>query len=401
MRGETIALDDVIAPLTRERFFAEFWTKSHLVLNGAKGRFTSLLPWDELNDILEWHQPSPSTIKLFKDGQAIDPRLYIDGEGGGARLNAGCLIASLSQGASLVMDDMQELAPRVRALAGAFQDVFEAPVMVNLYAGWGRQKAFALHWDAQEVFILQLSGRKHWKIFAPTRFQPLRDDPDQPPEPTGLPEWEGILEDGDMLYMPRGWWHVATPLDEPSLHLNFALELPNGADFLRWWLPRLLRHADLRQNLPRGCSATVRQDYFASLLETLSADGRGRDRPGEFLREWNAYRRARPQVRLPFAPGAQKTPLGMATPVRLAQRDGLFIECEPGERTAKFQAAGRQYNVAPQIVPALERLSGRQSLMVRELCAGIGDQQVVAAVIATLDMLAGDGVILKDAPLAS
>ena len=395
MRGEALALDDVIAPLSRERFVAEYWTKAHLVLSGEKGRFTPLLSWEALNEILEWHNPSPSRIKLFRDAQQIDPRLYIDGEGGAARLNAGALIASLSQGASLVMDDVQELAPRVRDLAGAFQDVFEAPVIVNLYAGWGRQNAFGLHWDPQEVFILQLSGRKHWKIFSPTQFLPLKDDSDKPPEPTGLPVWEGILQDGDMLYMPRGWWHMATPLDEPSLHLNFGLEPPNGADFLRWWLPRLLKHRDVRQNLPLGCSAMVRQDYFAGLLEAMASDGRGRDRPAEFLREWNAYRRARPRVALPLAPAAQKIPLGPASSVRLAQRDGLFIECEPGTRTARFQAAGRSYNVAPQVVPALERLSSRHSLMVRELCAGIGDQMVITALIATLEMLAGDGVILK------
>ncbi len=396
MPGEAISLDDVIAPLTRERFFAEYWTNSFLLQRGAKSRFTPLLPWDALNAILQWHKPSPNTLQLFQDGQRIDPALYIDGEGGGVRLNAGGLIASLSQGASLVMDDMQELAPPVRALADAFQDVFEAPVIVNLYAGWGRQKAFPLHWDPQEVFILQLSGRKHWKVFSPTRPCPLKNDPDLPAQPEGQPAWEGILEDGDMLYMPRGWWHVATPLDEPSLHLNIGLEPPNGADFLQWWLPRLLKHADVRRNLPLGCSKTVRQDYFASLLELMSGDGRDRDRPGEFLHEWNAYRRAPPVVKLPLAPGAQKAPLGMATIVRLAQRDGLFLECEKGDRTAKFQAAGRTYNVAPQIVPALARLSGRHGLTVGELSAGISDPQVVANLIAALNMLAGDGVILKE-----
>jgi hypothetical protein len=393
-----IALDDVIAPLSRERFVREYWTKSHLLLKGAKGRFTPLLTWDDLNEILEQHKPSPSAIRLFQEGRPIDPRLYIDGEGGQARLNAGGLVASLSQGASLVMDGIHERDPCVGILASAFQDLFEAPVYVNLYASWGRTNCFTLHWDPQEVFILQLSGRKHWKVYAPTRAFPLKDDPDKAAEPAGPPVWEGILEDGDMLYMPRGWWHMATPLDEPSLHLNFGLEPPNGADFLRWWFPRLLRRADMRQNLPLGGDAAVRQTYFAGLLNSMSADGQGRDLAGEFLREWNAYRRARPVVRLPLAPGAQKIPLGMATAVRLAQRDGLFTECEPGERTARFQVAGRSYNIWPQLVPALQRLSSRQSITVGELCGGIGDQQVVTALITALETLARDGVILKEAP---
>lgn len=70
-----MTLDDVIAPLTRERFIADYWTKSHLVLKGAKGRFTPLLTWDDLNKILEQHRPSPSAIRLFQEGRPIDPKL--------------------------------------------------------------------------------------------------------------------------------------------------------------------------------------------------------------------------------------------------------------------------------------------------------------------------------------
>src|SRR6202020_3581170 len=102
-----------------ERFVTEFWTKSCLVQKGTKGRFTPLLTWDEMNAILEWHKPSPFSMKLFREGREIEPNLYIDGEGGKARLNAGGLLANISQGASLVMDGVEELAPRVGAMAGA------------------------------------------------------------------------------------------------------------------------------------------------------------------------------------------------------------------------------------------------------------------------------------------
>jgi len=386
-------LEDVIAPLGRDRFVSDYWTKSHLHLKGQKGRFTPLLPWDELNDILEWHQPSPQHLRLYQDGRQIDPGRFIDHQGAEPRLNAGALIAALSQGASLVMDNVQSIVPRVAKLAAALQADFQAPTLVNLYAGWGKHKAFNLHWDAQEVFILQISGRKHWQVYAPTHIHPLKDDPDQVPEPSGPPLWTGILEDGDMLYMPRGYWHLVTPLDEPSLHLNFALEPPDSADFLRWWLPRLLSHAELRQYLPLGGDTRVRQDYFASLVQVVTGDGRGRDRPGEFLREWNAYMRAPPHVRLPVGPIEQKTPIGMATRIRLAQRDGLFIECEPGDSTARFRAQGRLYNVAPHFVPALRRLSARDSVTVGELCQGM---RQAMAFIALLEGLANDGVILKE-----
>jgi hypothetical protein len=159
---------------------------------------------------------------------------------------------------------------------------------------------------------------------------------------------------------------------------------------------RLLVHDDLRQNLPLGCNDTVRQDYFAGLLERLAADGRGRDRAGEFLREWNAYMRVPTRIALPAAPLRQKTPLSMTTRIRLAQRDGLFLESAPDPRAIRFKAVGREYNMAAQIAPALERLSGHESLAVGELCAGLGDPNLSVALVSALETLAGHGVILKE-----
>ena len=64
------------------------------------------------------------------------------------------------------------------------------------------------------------------------------------------PLWEGMLNDGDMLYIPRGWWHVATPLDEPTLHLTVGVNNPTGADLLSWFVDRLRASEDVRRDLP-------------------------------------------------------------------------------------------------------------------------------------------------------
>ena len=66
MDHSPIMFDDVIAPLTRERFLSEFWTKKFLHLRGQKGRFTSLLTWEKLNEVLEWQSPPP-LIKLLQE----------------------------------------------------------------------------------------------------------------------------------------------------------------------------------------------------------------------------------------------------------------------------------------------------------------------------------------------
>ena len=402
MHNGSMTFDDIIAPLTRERFLSEFWNKSLLHLRGQKGRFTPLLTWDELNMVLEWHSaPQPQgqkycSIRLFRDGKMVDVRQYIDGPPGAARLNAGGLIAGLSQGASLIMDQVQQVAPRVNHIAETLQDVFQGLAVANLYAGWSKQKAFTLHWDPQDVIILQLSGRKHWKVHGPTRLHPLGDDIEKAPMPKGEPVFDGVLEDGDMLYLPRGWWHMAYPLDEPSLHLNFGIEPPNGTDFLQWWIRKMRRHPEIRQNLPQDADAAARRAYFAGLLGLMESD-RDHDWVGEFLRQRNANRRMRPRVRLPFAPIEQQEPLAMTTRIRLAYSQALFIEFEAGDRVAKFKAGDTNYSFPPGLIPAFERLSGSRGVSLGDLCAGIYDQQLIGTLTGLLDVLANTGVILKEA----
>ena len=400
MEPAPLSFDALIAPLGRERFLADTWTKSFLHQKGSKGRFAHLLTWEKLNEVLEWQSPPPF-LKLFREGNRIDPGSYIDHRDDkppeGWELNAGRVIASLAGGSALVIDAIQKNVPRIKQVSEAFEDVFHASNQVNLYAGWGSQNTFHLHWDPQEVFILQLSGRKHWKIYPPTRPYPLKDDAEKNLPPSGPPVFDGVIEDGDFLYVPRGWWHDVRPLGEPSLHLNVGIETATGMDFLRWWLPRLLRHAELRQDMPLNLSPAEGEAYFARLLDLIAKDGKGQNLPGEFLREWDAFRPVRPRLRLPHAVAEQKTPLDMATRVRLAQRDALFIEYKPGDRMAKFQAIGGQYDASPGVVPALQRLSGHRSLTVQELCQGISDPQVLKDVIAALEVLASVGVIFKEA----
>jgi ribosomal protein L16 Arg81 hydroxylase len=49
-----------------------------------------------------------------------------------------------------------------------------------------------------------------------------------------------LLETGDLLYIPRGWWHETTPLDQPSFHLSVGLFVPTLFDYVMWVCSRFL-----------------------------------------------------------------------------------------------------------------------------------------------------------------
>jgi hypothetical protein len=386
-----LEFDSVLAPLGAEVFLRDYWLKQFVHIPGKPGRFTPLLTWDELNGILEQHRLAPPRLKLYRDGQPVDPGLYLTPAMFGVpRLDAGGLAIALAQGASLILDDAQELAPRVRALMGAFQDALSTDAFANLYAGWHSQNAFNRHWDPQEAMVLQLAGRKKWRVYRPTRLHPLQND-SETPAPPSVPVWEGVLNDGDVLYIPRGWWHDAFPLNEPSLHLTVSLTPPTALDYLGWVMSRLRAHADLRASLPPTGDGAWQVDMTAK-ISTLVADALRAAPVAEFQRQWDANIRPNPHIHLPGAPYEQLAPLGETSRVRLASLHRLSLS--PLGENFEFAAAGRLWTVPKALEPALAKLKNNREFTVGELAAGLTSAAAKSDLVKSLTVLAQAGIVL-------
>jgi len=395
MPAREMNFEQVLASIGTARFLSEYWTKKPLYLKGEKGRFERVFSWADLNRILTWHPPPQPQLRLFQEGSMVDLRRYIDGPVGNLRLNPGGLMALLAQGATMIMDGVQEVAPSILDLTSSFEDALSCTCAANLYAGWRTQKGFNVHWDAHEVFAVQLSGRKRWQVFAPTRIDPLADDSDAAQPPTAPPIWEGLLSDGDVLYLPRGYWHVAYPLDEPSLHMTWSAHTFTGIDFLQWWIRTLRRHPEARKSLAGLKDPEARKAYAAKLVDFLAASTQG-DPLEQFLRSQHGVRRPRPRIRLPQGPIEQHASLTAESTIRLANQSELFIEREAGEPLAKFFAAGSYWYIRPEFIAAFQRLSGAQSVGFRELAATIADKRLVPMLQSAIDALAGAGLLFKE-----
>ena len=383
--------DQVVAPLGADAFLKNYWLKSFVHMPGPPGGFTDLITWDDLNAILEQHRLTPPRLKIYRDGQPVDPGQYMTSAMFGVpRLDAGGLITSLAQGASLILDDVQEMAPRVRELMQLFQDALHTDAYANLYAGWHSQKAFQLHWDPQEAFVLQLSGRKRWRVYEPTRSHPLKNDIEPPAQPSGGPAWEGILADGDTLYIPRGWWHEAFPLNEPSLHLTISLTPPTALDYLGWVMSQLRRHPELRASLPER----VARSEIAKRIPQLVAEALNHATIDDFQREWDANIRPNPHIRLPGAPYEQLAPIEDNSRIRLASLHRLPF-AQHGVHF-EFRAAGRLWSVPVALHPALALLHNAQAFTVSELRAALADASAREDLVKSLSVLARAGVVLVE-----
>jgi ribosomal protein L16 Arg81 hydroxylase len=395
MRQE-MEFDQVIAPLDRSAFIAGHWEKSWLHLRGSADRFASLLSWDELGAILENTRIAPPYIRLSKDGHTIESERYVHtppGAGNPPRVDSGRLVALLAEGATLILQGVEDLAPKVRALSESFRDALLARNHVNLYASWRCENGLDLHSDPHEVMVLQLHGRKRWQIFAPTQDYPL--DTTAPPSPAGAPVWDGLLNAGDVLYLPRGWWHVAHPVNEPSMHLTFGIAPMHGLNLLNWTVQRLRGNAHLRRNLPLLADKATREAHLAE-LRTIVAETLNDTAINDFLYDAGAHVHGRPAVRLPQAPYDQAAPLHEASLIRLASSPRLSFTAQ-GDKVA-FHAYGKSYSVPSSVRPALALLSDRHGIPLAELCAAVKGETATASLKQGLAMLAGSGVVIVETP---
>ncbi len=208
-------------------------------------------------------------------------------------------VEQLANGATLILNHADETYSPLRDLASALERVFRATVVVNLYAGWKTDPGFTAHFDDQDTFILQVYGRKQWQVWAPTRQHPLRPDIEPAAKPEGPIYWEGILNDGEAIFMPRGWWHVAYPLNEPCMHLTVSIVSHTGVDFMKWVAEQMRISVDVRKNLPVHESPAEQDSYVNTLrnqIEQLLVPGVLE----QYFGSWEGKRLQRPNFNLPF-----------------------------------------------------------------------------------------------------
>ncbi len=175
----------------------------------------------------------------------------------------------LRDGATLVLDGVDQLHAPVRELAASLERELGERVQVNLYASWRERRGFGLHWDDHDVLVLQVSGRKRWQVHGATRPHPLHRDVAVPDVPGGEPVWDGHLDAGAVIHVPRGHWHDAMAGGEPSLHLTVGLIRPTGIELLAWLADRLRAVEAYRRDLPRRAGAEERRRHSAALREAL------------------------------------------------------------------------------------------------------------------------------------
>lgn len=143
------------------------------------------------------------------------------------RLQEGELDERLND-STVVINHAQFLFPHLASVTEACTEAFALPCNVNVYASPpGLSVSAPPHTDAQDTLILQLQGRKSWRVYAPPDKMVVSGGKS---EVLHLQDYELILDTelgpGDSLYVPLGAPHITSTGDgsESSLHLTVGIE---------------------------------------------------------------------------------------------------------------------------------------------------------------------------------
>jgi ribosomal protein L16 Arg81 hydroxylase len=266
------AMSSLLAPLEWSTFVEEFWGQRMLYVPASPDKFKDLFSWHELNEILANQRIESPRLRLVLNGREIDPRSYRRKPGiedNGSVLRSAEMLQHLSAGATLILDELDAAVESVRAVVVGLESELRVSVHSNLYAGWKAANAFPVHWDPHDTFVIQIAGRKSWTVWNPTRLFPLYSDVEASSPPTEEPCWQGELNPGSLLYMPRGWWHVAFPVNEPTLHITVSVNNRTGIDLLRWTVNSLRESSHCRRDVPQLATREDRVRYIAELRRIL------------------------------------------------------------------------------------------------------------------------------------
>ena len=239
----------------RTTFLDRYWGKGPLYLTGSES-FDDILSLKDIDSLLTERGLRFPALRMVKEGSTLSPSLYtksarIQSRELGDVVDPGRVYDLFGDGATIVLQALHRYWTPLSHFCRDLETELTHPVQVNVYLTPPVSQGLDIHYDTHDVFVLQVSGVKHWKVWdsafeAPLSHQKRTGNYEDP----GPAQIDVELKPGDALYIPRGFLHAAQTLDRESAHMTIGILNVTLIDALA----RLLKAAESEPSFRRSLS---------------------------------------------------------------------------------------------------------------------------------------------------
>lgn len=276
-----LSFDWLLDPISPATFFRDYYEKQPLLIEGGDpDKFESVLSIEEIDRYLATGSPSYPDVFLVDAARELRPEQYsFQGGNPAGRIDLPRAYELFQAGATISISQLNNQLSGLGALCRAIEKYTSHPFQTNIYLTPPNAQGFKTHYDTHDVFVLQVSGSKHWTLNESPVALPLHGQHfDSQIHTAGAVTRELTMNAGDVLYCPRGLCHSARATGETSLHITLGLIGRTWADLMVEAVAEAcLASPAFRANLPIGFART---DFdrsqvlatFRSLLGTFTGN---------------------------------------------------------------------------------------------------------------------------------
>jgi len=374
-------------------FAEQHWGKAPLLSRAAElgGDFTDLLSAAAVDELVSRRGLRTPFLRMAKEGTVLPAARFTRGGGAGATIGDQAaddkVLAALADGATLVLQALHRTWPPLVEFGSALAGDLGHPVQINAYVTPPQNQGFAPHYDVHDVFVLQVAGRKQWRIHEPVVRAPLDDDAWEnhraavAARADEAPLIDTVLEPGDALYLPRGTIHSAVALGETSIHLTVGVHPVSRYQLVRHLLELAQDDPELRTSLPMGVDLGDPAVLAGELTATLAKLHERLDavEPAAVAARVgaNLMHRTRPEPIAPLALLDAAAALDAASPLRL--RANLRVRVEADDRELRLVLVDRTLRLPPAAADAVKAVLAGAAITPGELPGLDAGQQLDVA----------------------
>lgn len=241
--SDAARIQSLVHPLPMQEFLGDCWPGRFQHFTGDPARLADLIQQPEFHDIAALVRcPQQGMIRADYTREDRPSESNLSAERAQQLYGQACTIYMTGLSTTPLRNWTRALDSTLGLLPGTAK--------INAFASLPG-KGLNWHWDSQEIFIVQVRGRKLWHV-APNEYiewpatngaagaerrAELRMQLFDPTRAVEEPkQWTSIeLTPGSVLFLPRGYWHTTENIDA-SLHLVLQVKMPSWRDVLQFML---------------------------------------------------------------------------------------------------------------------------------------------------------------------